>query len=81
MKAPLPKSYDRDEGHQRPASQPIMSLIGLTGQVISQGEKLIYHRIAAGVGGRALQSGAADCSRHDGRSKGPTPPRVYGSEG
>jgi len=44
------------------------------GQGIGQGEELLNHRIAAGVGGRTLQSGAADCRRHDGRSKGPRTP-------
>jgi hypothetical protein len=34
----------------------------------------LNHRIAAGMRSGALRSGAADCSRHDGRSKGPNTP-------
>ena len=50
------------------------ALLETAGQGIGQREELPYHRIAAGVGGRALQSGAAECGRHDGRSKGPKTP-------
>ena len=39
------------------------------GQGIGQREELLNHRIAAGMGSGSLRSGAADCSRHDGRSK------------
>jgi hypothetical protein len=47
------------------------------GQGIGQRHELPDNRIAAGVGNGTLQSGAAACSRHDGRSKGPKPLRVW----
>lgn len=54
--------------------QPREALLETAGQGIGQREELLNHRIAAGVGSGALQSGAADCNRHDGRSKGPNTP-------
>lgn len=44
------------------------------GQGIGQRQELPDKRIEAGLRSGALQSGAADCSRHEGGSKGPITP-------
>ncbi len=50
------------------------ALLKVASQSIGQRQKLPNHRIAAGVRSEALKRGAADCVRHDGRSKGPNTP-------
>jgi hypothetical protein len=44
------------------------------GKSIGQRQELSDNRIAAGLGSGVFQSGAADCRRHNGLSKGPKTP-------